>query len=462
MTEQTKYMLDEDEIPKEWYNIQADFETPLDPPINPETNKPAGPEDLSPIFPMELIKQEVSTDRWIPIPKEVRDVYRIWRPTPLYRARRLEEALETPAKMYYKWEGVSPPGSHKPNTSVAQAYYNKQEGVKKIATETGAGQWGSALAFGAMLFGLDAEVYMVRASYDQKPYRKILMETWGARCYPSPSERTESGKEVLKGDSDSPGSLGVAISEAIETAMKDEKTKYALGSVLNHVLLHQTVQGLECKKQFKMIGDYPDHIFGCTGGGSNFAGLFLPFAGDKLRGKSDIDTAGRDVQDLKITHCEPASCPTLTKGLYLYDHGDAAGYTPYLKMYSLGHRFIPPPIHAGGLRYHGDAPILCKLQKEEVTDAVAFHQNETFEAAHTFARTEGFVIAPETSHAVKAWIDEALRCKETGEEKTLLMANSGHGHFDLGAYDAYHKGELIDYEYPKELAEKALAEAPNI
>ena len=457
-----KFLLDEEEMPDRWYNILSDLSTPLDPPLNPKTEEPLKPEDLAPLFPMELIKQEASADRWIPIPEEVQDIYRLWRPTPLYRARRLEKALGTPAKMYYNWEGVSPPGSHKPNTAVAQAYYNREEGVEKIATETGAGQWGSALAFGTMLFGLECEVYMVRVSYDQKPYRRILMETWGANCYPSPSERTEAGRQALKEDPESPGSLGLAISEAIEVAIGEESTKYAIGSCLNHVLLHQTIQGLECKKQFEMAGDYPDHIFGCTGGGSNFGGLFLPFAGDKLRGKSDVDTAGKDVRELQITHCEPASCPTLTKGPYMYDHGDAAGYTPYLMMYSLGHRFIPPPIHAGGLRYHGDAPILCKLQKEGVTDAIAFHQNETFEAAHTFARAEGFVIAPETAHCAKAWIDEALRCKETGEEKTLLMANSGHGHFDLAAYDAYHRGKLIDYEYPKELAEKAIAEAPKI
>jgi len=459
---QVKFLLDEEEIPKNWYNIQADLPSPLDPPLNPKTKEPVKPKDLTPIFPMELIKQEVSTDRWIPIPEEVLEIYRLWRPTPLYRARRLEKELKTPAKMYYNWEGVSPPGSHKPNTAVAQAYYNMKEGIEKITTETGAGQWGSALAFGTMLFGLKAEIYMVRISYDQKPYRRIMMETWGAKCYPSPSNRTESGRQALKENPDSPGSLGLAISEAIEAAMKEENTNYSLGSVLNHVLLHQTIQGLECKKQFEIAGDYPDHIFGCTGGGSNFGGVLLPFASDKLRGKSDIDTAGHDVRELKITNCEPASCPTLTKGPYIYDHGDVAGYTPYLMMYTLGHRFIPPPIHAGGLRYHGDAPILCKLQNEGVTDAVAFHQNETFEAAHIFTRAEGFIIAPETAHCAKAWIDEALRCKETGEEKTLLMANSGHGLFDLGAYDDYHNGKLIDYEYPKELAEKAIGEAPDI
>lgn len=462
MVKDIKIKLEEDEIPKRWYNILADLPWPLNPPLNPETKEPVKPEDLSAVFPMELLKQEMSTDRWIPIPEEVRDIYSLWRPTPMYRARRLEEALGTPARMYYKWEGVSPPGSHKPNTAVAQAYYNAEEGAEKITTETGAGQWGSALAFGTMFFDVDAEIYMVRISYNQKPYRRILMETWGAEVYPSPSNRTKAGRKILEEDQDSPGSLGVAIAEAVESALKEETTKYSLGSVLNHVLLHQTVQGLECKKQFEKIEDYPDHIFGCIGGGSNFAGIFLPFAGDKLKGKSDIDTSGHDVRDLRITHCESASCPTLTKGPYIYDHGDAAGYTPYLKMYSLGHRFIPPPIHAGGLRYHGDAPIVCKLHHEGVTEAVAYHQNEVFKAAHTFAEAEGFVIAPETAHCAKGWIDEALRCKETGEEKTLLMANSGHGHFDLAAYDAYHKGELTDYEYPKELAERAIAEAPKI
>ncbi len=449
-------------MPKKWYNILPDLPTPLDPPVNPKTKEPIKPDDLAPIFPKELIKQEMSTDRRIPIPDEVLDVYRSWRPTPIYRARRLEEKLGTPAKMYYKWEGVSPPGSHKPNTAVAQAYYNSKEGTEKIATETGAGQWGSALAFGTMFFDVEAEVYMVRVSYEQKPYRRILMKTWGADVYPSPSERTKAGKDALEEDPDSSGSIGLAISEAIEVAMQDEDTKYSLGSVLNYVLLHQTIQGLEAKKQFEKIGDYPDHLFGCTGGGSNFGGLLIPFARDKIKGKSNIDTAGKDVEKLKITHCEPTACPSFTKGLYIYDHGDVAGYTPCLKMYSLGHKFIPPPIHAGGLRYHGMAPILSKLHKEGYTEAKAFHQNETFKAAERFARSEGCVVAPETSHAVRGWIDEALRCKETGEEKTLLMANSGHGYFDLSAYESYRKGELIDYEYPKELAEKAMEGAPDI
>ncbi|MBA7593788.1 Tryptophan synthase beta chain [subsurface metagenome] len=453
MVKRTKFMLDEEEIPKAWYNIQADLPTPLDPPLNPATGEPIGPEALAPIFPMELIKQEVSQERWIPIPKEVREIYRLWRPTPLYRAVRLEKALKTPAKIYYKWEGVSPPGSHKPNTAVAQAYYNMKEGVNRIATETGAGQWGSALAFGTCLFGLDCTVYMVRVSYEQKPYRKILMETWGAECIPSPSKRTKFGKKMLKKDPKCPGSLGIAISEAIEDAVTHEDTKYALGSVLNHVLLHQTVVGLECKKQFKMAGDYPDVMFGCVGGGSNFAGACFPFVGDKLTGKKP---------DLRVVSCEPKACPTLTKAPYAYDFGDTAKQTPLLKMYTLGHEFIPPPIHAGGLRYHGDAPLMCKLTKEGVMKAVAFHQTEVFKAAITFARTEGIVVAPETAHCVKATIDEALRCKRTGKEKTIFFANSGHGHFDLASYDAYLAKKLIDYEYPAKLVKKALAKLPKV
>jgi len=452
MVKRTKFLLDEEEIPKAWYNIQADLPTPLDPPVKPN-GEPIKPEDLAPIFPMELIKQEVSTERWIPIPEEVRDIYRLWRPTPLYRAMRLEKLLKTPAKIYYKWEGVSPPGSHKPNTAVAQAYYNMKEGVERMTTETGAGQWGSALAFGTLLFDLKCMIYMVKVSYEQKPYRRILMESWGAKCIPSPSERTKFGKAMLKKDPKCPGSLGIAISEAIEDAATHEDTKYSLGSVLNHVLLHQTVNGLECKKQFKLAGDYPDVMFGCVGGGSNFAGACYPFVGDKLKGKKP---------DLKVVACEPKACPTLTKGPYMYDHGDAAKMTPLLMMYTLGHEFIPPPIHAGGLRYHGDAPSMCKLVKEGVMEAVAYHQNEVFKAALTFAKAEGFLVAPETAHCVKGAIDEALRCKRTGEEKVIFFANSGHGHFDLGAYDAYLRGKLIDYEYSPELVKEALAKVPKI
>jgi tryptophan synthase beta chain len=449
----TKVILDEDEIPKRWYNIQADLPTPLNPPINPMTKEPVHPEDLEPIFPKALIKQEMSTERWITIPDEVREIYRIWRPTPLYRAVRLEERLKTPAKIYYKWEGVSPPGSHKPNTAVAQAYYNMKEGVERITTETGAGQWGSALAFGTCLFGLECTVYMVRISYDRKPYRRMLGSVWGAEFFPSPSERTKFGRELLKKDPDTPGSLGIAISEAIEDAISSEKTKYALGSVLNHVLLHQTVVGIELKRQFEMIEDYPDVMFGCVGGGSNFSGACFPFVGDKLRGERP---------DLRVVSCEPKACPTLTKGPYRYDHGDAAGLTPLLSMFTLGHDFVPPPIHAGGLRYHGDAPLLCKLTNEGWMEANAYHQNEVFEAAELFARTEGFVIAPETAHCVKATIDEALRCKETGEEETLFFANSGHGHFDLSSYDDYFTGRLRDYEYPEEKVMKSLAKLPKI
>ena len=450
--ERLKFLLDEEELPKAWYNIQADLPTPLDPPLNPATGKPVRPEELEPIFPKELIRQEVSRERWIPIPEEVREVYRLWRPTPLYRAVRLERLLKTPARIYYKWEGVSPPGSHKPNTSVAQAYYNMKEGVERLTTETGAGQWGSALAFATMLFGLKCTVYMVRVSYDQKPYRRILMEIWGAECVPSPSSRTEYGRRVLKEDPQSPGSLGIAISEAIEDAVTHPHTKYSLGSVLNHVLLHQTIMGLEAKRQMEMAGDYPDVILGCVGGGSNYSGLLFPFLADKLTGKKP---------ELQAFSCEPKACPTLTKGIYTYDHGDSAGLTPLLKMYTLGHTFVPPPIHAGGLRYHGDAPLLCKLTKEGYVGARAYHQNEVFEAAKLFAKAEGFVVAPETAHAVRAAVDEALRCRETGEEKVILFNCSGHGMLDLAAWDAAIHGKLVDFEYPQELVEKALKELPR-
>jgi tryptophan synthase beta chain len=453
LMEKVKIVLDEEDLPKQWYNIQADLPTPLDPPLNPATGEPIGPEALAAIFPMELIRQEVSRDRWIPIPEEVRDIYRIWRPTPLYRATRLEKFLKTPAKIYYKWEGNSPPGSHKPNTAVAQAYFNMKEGVTRLSTETGAGQWGSSLAFATCLFGMKCTVYMVRASYEQKPYRRIMMETWGAECIPSPSDRTKYGRKVLDSDPNCPGSLGIAISEAIEDAVTHENTKYSLGSVLNHVLLHQTVIGLECKKQFELIDEYPDVMFGCVGGGSNFSGACFPFLADKLSGKKP---------ELRVVSCEPKACPTLTKGPYAYDFGDTAELTPLLKMYTLGHSFIPPPIHAGGLRYHGDAPLLCKLTKEGFMEAKAFNQNEVFEAAVTFARTEGIIIAPETAHAAKGAIDEALRCKETGEEKTIFLAASGHGLLDLSAYDSYLYKKLIDYEYPDSLIKEALAKLPKV
>jgi len=448
-----KILLDEEEIPKKWYNIQADLKTPLDPPLNPATLKPCTPDDLKAIFPMELIKQEVSRERYIKIPDEILDVYRIWRPTPLYRAVKLERKLKTPAKIYYKWEGVSPPGSHKPNTAVAQAYYNMKEGIERITTETGAGQWGSALAFGTCLFDLECTIYMVKISYEQKPYRRILMKIWGAECIPSPSNVTQAGRKILENDPDSPGSLGIAISEAVEDAATHDNTNYSLGSVLNHVILHQTIVGLEAKKQFELIDEYPDVLYGCVGGGSNFCGAVFPFVGDKITGKKP---------EIEVVACEPMACPTLTKGLYAYDFGDTAEMTPLLKMYTLGHDFVPPPIHAGGLRYHGDAPLLCKLVKEGVIKANAYHQNEVFKAASLFAETEGFVVAPETAHCVKAAIDEALRCKETNEEKVIFFNNSGHGHFDLAAYDAYHQGKLIDYEYPVDLVKQALKNLPKI
>ena len=451
--EVTKIFLDEDEIPKRWYNIQADLKTPLDPPLNPTTKEPIKPDDLKIIFPMELIKQEVSQEKYIRIPEEILDVYRIWRPTPLYRAVKLEKKLKTPAKIFYKWEGVSPPGSHKPNTAIAQAYYNMKEGVERLTTETGAGQWGSALAFGTCLFDLECTIYMVKISYEQKPYRRILMKAWGAECIPSPSNVTQAGRRILEKDPNSPGSLGIAISEAIEDAATHDDTKYSLGSVLNHVVLHQTIIGLEAKRQLESIDLYPDMVFGCVGGGSNFSGLAFPFVKDKLNGKKP---------DLDVIACEPMACPTLTKGIYTYDFGDTAQMTPLLKMYTLGHDFVPPPIHAGGLRYHGDAPLLCKLVNEGIIEARAFYQNEVFKAADLFAKTEGFLIAPETAHCVKAVIDEALRCKETGEEKVLLFNNSGHGYFDLSAYDAYYEGKLPDYEYPEELVKKALANLSRI
>ncbi|MGC8848913.1 MAG: TrpB-like pyridoxal phosphate-dependent enzyme [Candidatus Bathyarchaeia archaeon] len=448
-----KIILDEEELPKAWYNIQADLPNPLDPPLNPRTGKPCAPEDLMQVFAKELILQEVSRERWIPIPEEVRELYRIWRPTPLYRARRLEKRLKTPAKIYYKWEGVSPPGSHKPNTALPQAYYNMKEGIERLTTETGAGQWGSALAFATRLFDMKCTVYMTRSSYDQKPYRRIMMEAWGADVYPSPSDRTEFGRKILEADPDCPGSLGIAISEALEDAVTHEDAKYSLGSVLNHVLLHQTIVGLELKRQFELIDEYPDVMFGCVGGGSNFSGAILPFIADKIKGERP---------NLDVVSCEPKACPTLTKGLYAYDFGDTAEMTPLLKMYTLGHKFIPPPIHAGGLRYHGDAPILCRLTRDGYMRAQAYNQTEVFEAAILFARTEGFIVAPETAHAVKATIDEALKCKETGEEEVIFFNNSGHGHFDLSAYDEYFSGRLKDFEYPEEKIREAMQQLPKI
>jgi tryptophan synthase beta chain len=451
--ERVKYMLDEKEIPTAWYNVLADLPEPLPPYLHPVTKKPLGPEDLAPLFPMELIKQEVSTERYIEIPEEVRDIYKLWRPTNIFRAWRLEKALDTPARIYYKYEGTSPPGSHKPNTAVAQAYYNKQEGVKRITTETGAGQWGSALSFAGACFNIEIKVYMVKVSYFQKPYRRVMMQTWGANCVPSPSPDTKSGRDMLEKDPDCPGSLGLAISEAVEDAVSRDDTKYALGSVLNHVLLHQTVVGQEAKKVLEEIDAYPDIIVGCVGGGSNFAGVFLPFIKDKLDGTKP---------DLRVVNVEPYSCPTLTKGPYAYDFGDVAGLAPIAKMFTLGHGFIPPPVHAGGLRYHGMAPIICHLLNLGFVEARAAHQLETFDAGVTFARSEGIISAPETDHAIRATIDEALKCKETGEAKNILLAHSGHGHFDMAAYDAYLAGKLENYEYPKEKIEAALKELPKV
>ena len=448
---QTKILLDEEEMPKRWYNIQADLPTPMDPVLHPGTGKPAVPDDLHHIFPMELIRQEMNTDRYIDIPQEVREILTLWRPSPLYRARRLEAALKTPAKIYYKWEGVSPPGSHKPNTAIPQAYYNREEGVERLATETGAGQWGSALAFATGLFGMECTVYMVRSSYDQKPYRKSMMQVYGAECIPSPSPRTRSGQAILDRDPETPGSLGIAISEAVEDAASHENTNYALGSVLNHVCLHQTIIGQEAKQQLAMEDVYPDVVIGCVGGGSNYAGLSFPFAGDKMTGKHP---------DTDLIAVEPSACPTLTKGLYAYDFGDVAGLTPIMRMFTLGHDFVPPAIHAGGLRYHGASPLVSRLVHDDVVRPISYHQNEVFEAAVTFARTEGIIVAPEAAHAVKAAIDEALRCRETKEAKVILFNNSGHGNFDFSSYEAYFAGKLVDYEYPAELIKESLSRLP--
>ena len=449
----TKFLLDEKDIPSKWYNIQADLKTPAPAVLHPGTKQPIGPQDLAPLFPMELIKQEVSRERWIPIPDAVRDVYRLWRPSPLYRARRLEKTLGTPARIYYKYEGVSPAGSHKPNTAVAQAYYNKAEKVTRLATETGAGQWGSALSLACQMFGLQCKVYMVKVSYQQKPYRRIMMETWGAQVVASPSPDTQSGKQVLEADPNSPGSLGIAISEAVEDAATRDDTKYSLGSVLNHVLMHQTVIGLEAKKQLEKADDAADIVIGCAGGGSNFAGLSFPFAADKLTGKN---------KKTRIIAVEPAACPSLTKGQYVYDFGDTVGLTPLVKMHTLGHTFVPAPLHAGGLRYHGMAPLVCKLYDEGVIEAVAVPQLATFEAAMQFSRTEGIIPAPESAHAVRVAMDEALGCKRDGKRRTILFNLSGHGHFDLGAYEAYLGGRLQDYEYPAAKVDEALAQVPKV
>jgi len=450
--ERVKILLEERDIPTHWYNIQADLPEPLPPPIHPGTKQPIGPQDLAPLFPMALIQQEVSQERYIEIPEEVREVYRIWRPTPLYRARRLEKALNTPARIYYKYEGVSPAGSHKPNTAVAQAYYNKVEGVRRLTTETGAGQWGSALALACRLFGLECKVYMVKVSYHQKPYRRVLMQVWGAQVVPSPSPDTETGRRILAQDPDSPGSLGIAISEAVEDAATHEDTKYSLGSVLNHVLMHQTVIGLEALKQMEMAGDFPDVVIGCIGGGSNFAGLAFPFLRDRLQGKTRT----------RFVAVEPEAAPSVTRGVYTYDFGDTAETTPLLKMHTLGHTFIPPSIHAGGLRYHGMAPLVSLLVEKGFVEARAVHQTPTFQAAVEFARAEGFLPAPESAHAVRVAIDEALQAREAGERRVILFNLSGHGFFDMQAYDEYLSGRLQDYAYPREAVERALKLLPKV
>jgi len=447
---QTKILLDESEIPTHWYNVVADMPNPPAPPLGPD-GKPIAPQALGAIFPEAIIMQEVSGERWIPIPEAVREIYRLWRPSPLYRAHRLEQALGTPAKIFYKYEGVSPAGSHKPNTAVAQAYYNKQAGIKRLATETGAGQWGSSLAFAGQMFGLEVRVYMVRVSYEQKPFRRSMMQTWGAEVFASPSDKTESGRKILAADPKSPGSLGMAISEAVEEAAGRKDTNYSLGSVLNHVLLHQTIVGLEAKKQMEKAGEYPDVVIACCGGGSNFGGIAFPFFADKAAGRK-----------LRLVAVEPTSCPTLTKGKYAYDFGDTVGLTPLLKMYTLGHDFMPPGIHAGGLRYHGDSPLVSQLYHEGLIEAVAVPQLATFEAGVQFARAEGILPAPESNHAVRVAVDEALACKKSGEKKTILFNLSGHGHFDMAAYDKYFSGELEDYSYPEAAVAESMKRLPKV
>ncbi len=435
-----KIYLNERDMPRQWYNIMADMPNKPLPPLHPGTKQPVGPQDLAPLFPMELIKQEVSTERWIDIPEQVYDIYKIWRPSPLHRAYNLEKALGTTAKIYYKNEGVSPAGSHKPNTAIAQAYYNAKEGIKKITTETGAGQWGSALSFACNIFDIELEVYMVKVSYEQKPYRKFMMNAWGAKVIPSPSNLTESGRKILKHDPDSPGSLGIAISEAVEMAAKRDDTKYSLGSVLNHVLLHQTIIGLESLKQMEMTGDYPDVVIGCFGGGSNFAGISFPFIRENLvNGKKT-----------RIVAVEPASCPKLTRGIFEYDFGDTVGLTPLIPMYTLGHDYVPPKIHAGGLRYHGAGAIVSQLLKDKLIEAKSVKQTRTFEAGAMFARTEGIIPAPESCHAIAEAIHEANVAKEHGTSPTILFNLSGHGMIDLAAYDKYFSGELSDYHITDE------------
>ena len=452
MNDTIKYVLDESRIPRAWYNVQADLPKPLPPVLHPGTLKPIGPDDLAPLFPLELIRQEVSTAREIAIPEPVRDVYRQWRPTPLFRARRLERALQTPARIYYKYEGVSPAGSHKPNTAVAQAFYNREAGVRRLSTETGAGQWGSALSFAGALFGIEVKVFMVRISYNQKPYRRAMMETYGAKCVASPSPETQSGRAILEKNKDHPGSLGIAISEAVEVAATNDDTKYALGSVLNHVLMHQTVLGQEAIAQLEMAGDYPDIIVGCTGGGSNFAGIAFPFIGAQLRGGKKV----------KVIAIEPAACPSLTRGKYAYDFGDTGHLTPLVKMHTLGSTFTPPPFHAGGLRYHGMAPLVSHCQELGLIQSKAYTQSEVFSAGVQFARAEGIIPAPEANHAVKGAIDEALRCKTEGTKKTILFNLCGHGHFDMQAYADYFSGKLVDQQYDEKELAMALAGLPSV
>src|SRR5512139_1018386 len=447
----TKILLNEDRIPKQWYNIIPDMPGPLAPVIHPGTLQPVTPDDLLPLFPMGLIEQEVSPQRWIDIPDEVREIYRIWRPSPLFRAHRLERALNTPAKIYYKYEGGSPAGSHKPNTAIPQAYYNKIAGTRRIASETGAGQWGSSMALACQMFGLECTVYMVKVSFNQKPYRKSMMQLWGAEVIPSPSSRTNAGRTILAADPDSNGSLGIAISEAVEDAATREDTRYALGSVLNHVCLHQTIIGLEAKEALALVGDYPDVVIGCHGGGSNFAGIAFPFVADKAAGKQ-----------VRIVAMEPTSCPTLTRGVYAFDYGDTAKLAPITRMYTLGHDFMPPGIHAGGLRYHGASPLVSQLVSQGVAEARAVAQTACFEAAVQFARAEGIIPAPESSHAIRGAIDEALQAKQEGKEKVILFNLSGHGHVDMAAYDAYFAGKLEDFDYPAEKVKESLAHLPKV
>jgi tryptophan synthase beta chain len=452
MAERLQFNLDSDDLPTAWYNLLPDLPFPPLPPLHPGTKEPIGPADLAPLFPESLIMQEVSTERWIDIPGPVLDVYRLWRPTPLYRARRLEQALQTPAHIYFKYEGTSPAGSHKPNTAVAQAYYNKEAGIKRLTTETGAGQWGSALSMACQFFGLDCLVFMVRASYEQKPYRRIFIETMGAEVRPSPSPTTGAGKSILDEHPDSTGSLGIAISEAVEVAATNEDTNYSLGSVLNHVLLHQTIVGLEAKKQMEMAGESPDFLIGCVGGGSNYAGFSYPFMADKVGGTLDA----------RFIATEPAACPTLTRGEFAYDFGDTGEMTPLVPMYTLGHTFVPAPVHAGGLRYHGDAPSLSALVKHGLMEARAYTQNQVFDAGVQFARTQGIIPGPEPTHAIRAVIDEAVAAREAGEEKVILLALSGHGHFDMGAYDDYLHGRLPEVEFREEDVVAGLAHLPGV